>query len=589
MANYVGIDFGSLGLRTTYLNGERVLLLPPETQNNLRKGWLLCEPSPSNGLGITFPGLKSKLDQDSVVDLDGLIGTPSQLATDFFRRARTAVETAGVGPAHKLVVVIPARYTASRRAALRDAALRAGFAEVHLLNDSMAAVVSRAHPKDFTATVLVYSMGYAGFEIGLIRVARGHYRALGYEGGDCPAGGTIDELILQTWLATLAERNLRLDTHGWDRAQWLRLQEAASRVKESLSARGEAFFPIAVRPAVNGPPVRVQLRGKLDEVVAPWMKGTMDLGEKLLEESSVTREDLTEVLLVGGTTQISCISRVIEERLGHKPLVIHADALASGAALYGMRLGVGQTSAVLGSDKAESETAAVDIPASNAPIRAVLVSSAPDNSPDASIRPEGPSLPEHEFISATPATDRAAAHPAVLLGPARMMIDEGQTVRAREFLEAIVKEAQRLLAGMPSTAEAPVIRRVAARTLAQARRLLAEGKLEEAVRQTHLAWQQDPDSPEVFDQMIDVHVQAAVLANDIEGYSDAQRWLTCAYQHDQSNAKVHLALAARHFLQAKQLADGRRLAEAKAALKQCLYWSPDHEGARKLQQALARR
>ena len=125
--------------------------------------------------------------------------------TASFRGVRAAVEAQAGRPVGQAVVTVPARFLASQRVALRSAVLAAGFADVHLINDAMAAVLEGVAPDLPSSTALVFSSGYAGFEVGLIRAVRGHYRALGYDGWQVPAGQALDECVLLAMFDALAE------------------------------------------------------------------------------------------------------------------------------------------------------------------------------------------------------------------------------------------------------------------------------------------------------------------------------------------------------------------------------------------------
>ena len=113
--------------------------------------------------------------------------------------------------------------------------------------------------------------------------------------------------------------------------------------------------------------------------------------------------------------------------------------------------------------------------------------------------------------------------------------------------------------------------------------------LEEAIRESHYAWQQDRDNPDVFDKMIEIHCEAAQARRGPDSYADAQRWLLCANQHDEGNGRVRELLAERHYLQARHLSDQGRRKEALQTLELCLAWDPEHSGGRTLQTALRRR
>jgi hypothetical protein len=118
--------------------------------------------------------------------------------------------------------------------------------------------------------------------------------------------------------------------------------------------------------------------------------------------------------------------------------------------------------------------------------------------------------------------------------------------------------------------------------------MLAEGQHEAAVRESRRAWQESPNSPDIFEEMIDIHCGAAMANDAPEGYADAMNWLRLAYGYDESNAKVRALLAERSYMHARQLAEGGRRREALQAVELCLVWDPEHKKGRELRQALGR-
>lgn len=130
------------------------------------------------------------------------------------------------------------------------------------------------------------------------------------------------------------------------------------------------------------------------------------------------------------------------------------------------------------------------------------------------------------------------------------------------------------------------------RRLALARDLLTEGRYEEAVQTAHAAWQAARDGTsgaDVLDAMIAVHSAAAMADFSPEHFTDAERWLRCAYGHDPTNARVRELLAERTFRHAERL-DGRgRRDDAVDALQQSLTWNPEHQPAQALLERISRR
>ncbi|MDJ1137016.1 tetratricopeptide repeat protein, partial [Streptomyces iconiensis] len=125
-------------------------------------------------------------------------------------------------------------------------------------------------------------------------------------------------------------------------------------------------------------------------------------------------------------------------------------------------------------------------------------------------------------------------------------------------------------------------------SLTLARALLGDGKYEQAIRASHLAWREAPDRPDVFLEMIDIHCEAAMADHSPAHFPDAERWLKCANSHDPSNPKVRDHLAERSYIQAAELARQGHTRQALKTLAKALEWSPDHPASRALHHRLTK-
>jgi tetratricopeptide (TPR) repeat protein len=573
----LGVDFGGTGLRAAYaIPGEPVRFVElPSTH----WPWLLYEPARSSRLAVAFPSLKSRLGVTASVPIDGRLTSPSSLVTRALEAVRRRVEGEGSMAVGKAVISVPARYTSAQRAALRDAALQAGLAEVQLINDSVAAVIAQASQ---SGTFLVYAMGYGGFELGLVRAASGRHRVLGYEGASAPGGSTLDLQVLAGWIETLRLHRLLPDMSRLDTANWLQLRGAAQRVKEELGAKEQVMFPLhphrADRMVTRVLFERAGFEANLRETVAT----TIDQARALLEQSHLTTADVDTVLLVGGSTRMRSLQAIVETALGVKPALAQPEDVARGAALHADRLGGMPPSGH--EDRVAEAADQVEGAVGETSVLTATVVTTP--SPDsAGVEWLVPAAENRGSLQGD-----AAPGPPRELDEARRLADQGQGDQAVALLRQVIAEAQALLdqvvgTAAPSSSASPG----ALRSIALARALLGQHKYEEAVSASHAAFEQARESPDVFEAMIDVHCQAAMSEVTVEGFPDAERWLRCAYSHDQSNAQVREFLAQRTYLHARQLSRLGQRKEALRALDECLTWDPGHRAGQDLQQSLERK
>ena len=575
----LGIDFGSMALRAAYVPAPSGA---PEAVAGAsqRTAWVLCEPRVDGRLGVGFPSLKEKLGTDAAVGAPEGARSPGELVGDSFRTLKRAVEAELARPVAQAVVSVPARYRASQRSALREAALAAGFADVHLVNDSVAAVLAHTAGRDTPATILVCGIGYSGFELGLVRAVRGNLRALGYEGGGSASGAVLDEVVLDAWLEPARRQGLA-DPALWDPAQWLQLRAVAQQVKEELSQREQVTYPISIAtPDGERTWKGVLQRGDFEVVVGHVVGGALSRAHSLLEEAGLQATDIDEVILVGGITKIPKVAALVRELLGRPTVEADDDLLARGAALHASRLEAKLPIAVERDDPAVAEHRPVI--SSDVALRAAIV-------PLDAATGERSSEP---LVLLVPG-GATSADPGKALDAARAWIARGESERARVFLDAVVADASALLASLPTRVAVPAVASAAvdlkvARLFAKAKRLLDSGRYEEAVSESHVAWQASPSSPDAFEHMIEIHCLAAAANPEPKHYEAAQRWLMCAFGHDASDTRLRNLIAERHYLHAAHL-HGRGLRkQTLATLERCLALDPEHAKANALQEEVMR-
>jgi hypothetical protein len=568
----IGLDLGSTGLRTAWPDGSGRI----ETHGDSGGGLLLYEQPAANALGVDFPALKGVLGSDASLAVDGQPLRPVEVMSEALNAIRVGVEHETGRRVAQAIVAVPARYATSQRTVLREAALDAGFSDLQLVSDSACAVIGHTAGSDSGSTVLVYSLGYSGLELALVRGKRGHLRALGYEGDVTSGGRLLDQVVLQLWIEAFRQRDLVFDSRAWGPRIWTRLRAQAEATKEQLSGEKQATLDIRVSVPGSGqqaPPVLT--RAAFEEAIAPSVAASIERIRALLEQTASTAEDIEAVLLVGGSTRIPFIREAVARELGCVPILAGADEIARGAALHAARLTTGSPDAL---EDSAGVAAQHERPPRRGPLRP-----APRN---------GRAAARGSSLVAIPAGDEdELADPlptlAMLEDYARRLAAGGRAGAAGDRLRALVCDAgavlDKLCAMTPDRAAVP---RMAAEALDRAEALLADGSHAAAVAHAHLAWAHAGESPEVFDQMVEIHCRAAMAS---DRYEDAVEWLTCAYGHDQSNERVRGLLAERHYVHAKELGDRRRPRDALRAIDAALRWSPDHVLAQELRQALRQR
>lgn len=549
----IGIDVGSLGLRVAWSGQDGPPVELDDLVPVLDQPWLTAELRP------TRVGFAAVRQQRSPAAVHRLV---TELAA-----VRKRVEADSGAEVDRVVLTVPARMESIERRALREAARSAGFTDVHLMNDAIAAVLGEdtAGP---ARTVLVYSLGYSGFEVGLLRLARRQVRVLHHMAADTPSGAGMDSWIMKAWLSVLGERDLAA-IGGWTGQEWARLRGAAEEMKHQLAAGGHVDRGWPPWSTDQAPALATPTPEMFREFADYEIAATTVQVREVLAVAGLTARDIDTVLLVGGCTTLPAVRTMLAEELGSTARPTGPNHLARGAAVYGAQL--------------RRTGAAED---------AELI--------DATDRPHEPAdlaLPAPAGARGTPPV--AAADP---LADARRLWADGRPDEARTVLTSLIEQARALLqeigeaapvaeadteALLPeSTAEA---RARARRAINRAANALKKGRLADAVNESHQAWDLARDLDDVFQQMIDVHLGAARAAATPDRFADAQRWLLCARTHARFNEEVADYLLERTLTQARHHHDRGNTAEAVALLEECTHLNPDHPGVHDFRAELAAR
>jgi molecular chaperone DnaK (HSP70) len=485
-----------------------------------------------------------------------------------------------------------------------------GIPKVHLINDSMAAIIAHTHGRDLASTIMVYGMGYGGYEIGLIRVAKKHFRTLAYSGGCSPAGALFDAAIMHSCFHGLKNAGRWSPSRSLSAQGWLNLRSWAQRLKQDLSSNSTVVQLLGIEEAgLEGMLISV-LASSYERTISPQLETTLVGVEQVLQEANMSPKEVDELLMLGGSTRIPILREMLANHFSRAPIMLDDRAIVRGAAIYASQLGLNsglpanEIVRVTADDEA-SHSAISSLP----PLKIPLSFEAPAGIKETS--------PKHESgetngtkaakpLIRIPATQEGSsaekAAPASKDGPrtlgllelglthrqnlfeyAQQLVDQGYHERAIGYLQSIAQDVQELLQTLV-TRNSPLLSSEVEATLRTSYELLAQGRYQQAVEESHRAHALDSETPSVFQQMIDIHCAAAMSNNSSEGYAKAMEWLRCVYHLDRTNQAIHSQIAERNFIHALQMKHEKQ--EALSALEECLFFNPAHQEALKLQQLL---
>lgn len=232
------------------------------------------------------------------------------------------------------VVSVPANYSDSQRQAIRDAAEIAGINVIRLINEPTAAALAYGIREDRDRKVLVYDFGGGTFDVSILSVSSGFFDVDASTGEHRLGGDDMDERII-THVTKALQKELGKGAKI-DQALQATLKEAAEEAKIALSTEESTRITIPF-VAENRPPFYMELtRETLESLIQDLIDRTREPMERALQDASLEKEEIDDILLVGGTTLIPAVRRFVTEYFGKEPL--DGDpytAVAEGAAIAG--------------------------------------------------------------------------------------------------------------------------------------------------------------------------------------------------------------------------------------------------------------
>lgn len=255
--------------------------------------------------------------------------TPEGISAIILKRlAADAAEVLGE-PVKRVVITVPAYFDDAQRKATRDAGEIAGLEVLSIINEPTAAAVSFGIEHDYNGTVLVYDLGGGTFDVTILRAHEGTFDIIRTDGDRNLGGFNFDNAIIQ-WIKEefAGQTGTTIDGDSLE----AQLRDRAEQAKHRLSQSDQA--PIFV--SAGGHNVKLILtREKFEELTDSLLARTQMLVEEVVEAAGLSYRDIDKVLLVGGSTRMPMVERMLRSVTGHTPdRSIHPDeAVAKGAAI----------------------------------------------------------------------------------------------------------------------------------------------------------------------------------------------------------------------------------------------------------------
>ena len=273
------------------------------------------------------------------VDIDGRLYTPQELSAMVLQKMKKTAEDYLGSTVTEAVVTVPAYFNDSQRQATKEAGEIAGLKVQRIINEPTAAALAYGMDKGGKdKKIAVYDLGGGTFDISILELGDGVFEVLSTNGDTHLGGDDFDQVIID-FLAEEFKKNEQIDLRD-DSMALQRLKEAAEKAKIELSSSTQTEINLPYVAATSSGPkhlVTTLTRAKFEQLSDELVKRSMDPVKKALKDASLTKKDIDEVILVGGSTRIPIIQKEVESLFGKKPSkgVNPDEVVAVGAAIQG--------------------------------------------------------------------------------------------------------------------------------------------------------------------------------------------------------------------------------------------------------------
>ena len=238
----------------------------------------------------------------------------------------------------KAVITVPAYFNNSQREATQNAGKIAGLEVLRIVNEPTAAALAYGLDKKGSETVLVFDLGGGTFDVSILEVGDGVFEVRSTS-GDTHLGGSDFDYAVVNWLADEFKAEYDVDLRK-DKQALQRLIEASEKAKVELSGLPETTISlpfIAMDPASNAPLYleKKLTRSKFEDLISKLLDRVRGPVEQALKDAKVSKDKIDEILLVGGSTRVPAVKKLVKELLGKEPnqTVNPDEVVALGAAI----------------------------------------------------------------------------------------------------------------------------------------------------------------------------------------------------------------------------------------------------------------
>ena len=289
----------------------------------------------------TIASIKRHMGSDYKVDIDGKKYSPQEISAMILSKLKRDAESYIGEPVTEAVITVPAYFTDAQRQATKDAGKIAGLDVKRIINEPTAAALSYGLDNEEEQKIMVYDLGGGTFDVSIIEIGDGVIEVLATNGDTRLGGDDFDNKITQYMLSEF-KRTEGVDLSG-DKMAMQRLREAAEKAKKELSSATTTNINLPFITATAEGPKHFDMnltRAKFDELTHDLVERTVIPVQNALKDAGLEMNEISKVLLVGGSTRIPAVQDKVRQLTGKEPnkSLNPDECVAIGASIQGGKL-----------------------------------------------------------------------------------------------------------------------------------------------------------------------------------------------------------------------------------------------------------
>ena len=284
----------------------------------------------------TIASIKRHMGEDYKKNIDGKDYTPQEISAMILRKLADDASAYLGEKVTSAVITVPAYFNDAQRQATKDAGKIAGLDVLRIVNEPTAAALAYGLEKDKSEKVLVFDLGGGTFDVSILEIGDGVHEVLSTSGDTHLGGDDFDKKIID-WICEEFKKQEGMDLTN-DKQAMQRIKEAAEKAKCELSSVVETTINLPYITADANGPKHLELsltRAKFEELSHDLLERCKKPVEQALKDAGLSKNDINEVVLVGGSTRIPAVQQLVKEYTGKEPnqSVNPDEVVAVGAAI----------------------------------------------------------------------------------------------------------------------------------------------------------------------------------------------------------------------------------------------------------------